>query len=172
MKKLFLAAGLPLLLFSCDNRDRDLTGKWQAIKLDNPSLEEIVVEQQQFIDSFGSNTTPEQNDTLYGTRNIDSMRRELQLQVDSFKAIQQQTLEMTQFEFLKNKTAILYFGGAPDSASWYFDDDGALILDELKLKGTGTKTRMEIETLTKDTLRLRFTENGITSSATFRPLSK
>lgn len=173
MKKTGIILLAPLIMWSaCNPREQQLAGKWQAVHLDNPALTEMMRNQQHFIDTFGQNTTPEQNDTLYGVRNIDSMRQVLLQQIDSFRMMQEQTLQHTQFEFRKDKTALLYFGDMPDSAAWYFDSEGALVLDETKLKGTGNKTRMEIEMLTGDTLKLRFTENGITSSATFKSMGK
>jgi len=171
MKRIFLAL-LPILCISCHPAEHKLTGKWQAVHLDNPALAEMIRNQQTFIDTLGTNTTPEQNDTLYGVRNTDSMRRVLQLQVDSFRAMQEQTLQHTQFEFRKDKVAIVHFGDTPDSAAWYIEDDDVLVLDEARLKGAGNKTRMEIEALTGDTLKLRFTENGITSSATFKSIGR
>jgi hypothetical protein len=172
MKKIALFLLTPITLLSCNAKEKQLAGKWQAVYLDNPALTDMLVNQQHFIDTFGQNTTPEQNDSMYGVRNIDSMRQVLQMQIDSFRMMQEQTLQQTKFEFRSDKTALLYFGETPDSAHWYFDDDGALVLDEAPLKGSGTKTRMEVETLTRDTLRLRFTENGITSSATFKSIGR
>jgi hypothetical protein len=121
MKKIALFLLTPITLLSCNAKEKQLAGKWQAVYLDNPALTDMLVNQQHFIDTFGQNTTPEQNDSMYGVRNIDSMRQVLQMQIDSFRMMQEQTLQQTKFEFRSDKTALLYFGETPDSAHWYFD---------------------------------------------------
>ena len=64
------------------------------------------------------------------------------------------------------------FSGQVDSTKWYFDDEGALILDEMKMKGAGSKLKMDVIQLEDNILKLRFTEDGLTSTVTFEPQKK
>lgn len=169
MKKLMVpvCAGL-LLLGACkENKEDMLLGKWQAVKLDNAELDQQLAESRQVMDTIGAHTTPEENLKLYGQSNADSLKAMISAQIDETKMMQQYFLDHTNFEFRKDKVAILVFGGEPDSANWYLDDEGALILDDMKLKGSGDKTRMEIVSVTDTSLQLRYTENGIESVASF-----
>jgi len=170
MKQLIIPVLLAATLLSaCGNsKEKMLTGKWQAVKLDNAELEKQIEESRRVMDTIGSHTTPEMNRQLYGESNIDSLKAMISAQIDESKLMQQYFLDHTSFEFRKDKVAVLVFGGEPDSANWYFDDEGALVLDDMKLKGSGDKTKMEVVSLTDSTLQLRYTENGITSVASFR----
>jgi hypothetical protein len=59
-----------------------------------------------------------------------------------------------------------------DSSNWYFDEDGALILDEQKLKGTGNKIKFDVLTLNDTMLKINYTEKYLNSTAIFRPATK
>ena len=159
-----------IILFSCKRDKKDLLVRnWNAVKLDNPQMEDMVRQQQRFIDTFGGSTDKASNISLYGTNNLDSLKYVLQSQLDTFKILQQQALKNTWFNFKKNGTAILTFNGATDSTKWYFDDDGALMLDELQSQGSGDKLKMLVVELNDTALKLRFTENNINSIVTFHP---
>jgi hypothetical protein len=170
MKQLIIPACLlSLLLTACGNsKEKMLTGKWQAVKLDKAALDKQLEESRLVMDTIGTHTTPEMNQQLYGHSNPDTLKAIISAQIDESRLMQQYFLDHTSFEFRKDKIAVLIFGGEPDSASWYFDDEGALVLDDMKLKGSGDKTKMEIVSLTDTTLQLRYTENGVTSVASFR----
>lgn len=173
MKKLFSFIIIATLFASCKpDKEALLTKTWQAIDLENPQLEADIKDREAFLDTVGQHTTPEENFRLYGISNIDSIRTVIHAQLDESKMMQQYALENTNFEFRKDKVAVLNFGSSPDSANWYIDDDGALILDDMKLKGAGDKTKMEIIELSDTLLKLRYTEDSITSTATFRPAKK
>ncbi len=170
MKKTIVAIlSVIFLLTACKpGKEKMLTGKWQAVALDNPEVTQQLEESQRVMDTIGSHTTPEMNEKLYGKRNADTLRAMIRAQIDEARMMQQYFLDHTIFEFRKDKVAVLVFGGEPDSASWYFDEDGTLVLDDMKLKGTGDKTKMEVVSLTDSSLQLRYTENGSTSVASFR----
>jgi len=171
MKKKILLLFIPILLFACQRSKKDmLVRNWHAVQLFNPDLDDMLQKQQQFIDTVGKSTTSAANDTLYGFHNMDSIKVVLQKQLDSFKQIQQQTLENTYFNFKKNGQAILTFGGATDTTKWYFDDDGALMLDELKEKGVGTSFKMIVQHLSDTALKLKFVEKDVSSVVTFHPV--
>jgi hypothetical protein len=171
MKK-YIIAGLLLsvALFSCKKSKEDkIARKWQAYELNSPQMDNMLAEQQAFIDTFGKNSDAATNIAIYNTANVDSLRHAMQAEVDDLKALQQHAVTNTWFDIRKNGIAVMNFSGQVDSVNWYFDEEGALILDQMKLKGTGTKIVMEIVSLEDTMMKLRFTENGLTSSVTFRP---
>jgi len=174
MKKLLLLAmPFTVLVFSCKNSREDmLAKKWQAVQLDNPEMDQMIKDQETFLDTFGKNTTEAENIANYGIKNTDSMRESLQVQLNDFKAMQEHAVKNTWFEFRKDGVALMNFSGQLDSTSWYFDEEGALILDEMKLKGAGNKIVMQVVDLKNDALKLKFTEEGMTSTVTFKPDKK
>ncbi|RYG51579.1 MAG: hypothetical protein EOO01_08240 [Chitinophagaceae bacterium] len=143
--------------------------KWAATKVESPMLEKQIDEQKMFIDTIGTTTSADQNEKLYGVRNMDSMRVEMRKQLDLITGQQKEAIKNTWLHFNKDGTVAVNFGSSPDTVSWYFEDDSTLMLDEMKLKGTGSKIRMNVVKLQKDSLQLRFDENGFSSLATFQP---
>ncbi|MGN6567769.1 MAG: hypothetical protein ACTHJ0_07445 [Flavipsychrobacter sp.] len=170
MKRIVIAL-VPVLLFSCQPSKKDmLVRNWHAVNLYNPELDDMLQKQQLFIDTVGKSTSPPANDSIYGFHNMDSIKVVLQKQLDSFKLMQQQTLENTYFNFKKNGQAILTFSGYTDTTKWYFDDEGALMLDELKEKGAGTSFKMIVQHLSDTALKLKFIEKDVSSIVTFHPV--
>lgn len=169
-KTVFIVLLFPVVLLSCKRDKKDmLVRNWHAVKLDNPQMEDMIAQQQNFIDTVGKTTTSASNMELYSTTNIDSLKTVLQSQLDTFKTLQQQALDNTWFNFKKNGMAILTFNGATDSTKWYFDDEGALILDEMQAQGAGDRLKMLVVQLNDTALKLRFTENNVNSIVTFHP---
>lgn len=146
-----------------------LVRNWHAVLLDNPQMEDMLAQQRTFIDTVGRTTDAAANLQLYGTANIDSLKQALVLQLDSFVAIQKYALDNTWFNFKKNGTAVLTFNGAVDSTSWHFDEEGALILDELRSQSSADKLKMIVVQLNDTVLKLRFSENNVNSVVTFHP---
>lgn len=173
MKKLLLIAPFLLFTVSCKETKEDkIAREWQAISLESPTMDEKIKEQEAFIDTLGKSTTPEQNDSIYHTRNVDSLREALRNELAEFRGMQDHAVKNTWFHFRKDGTALMNFSGQDDSTKWYFDDEGALILDEMKMKGTGSKLKMDVVQLEDTVLKLRFTEDGLTSTVTFEPKKK
>ncbi len=171
MKKIFILLFLGLL--SCSGSKKQMLERtWRASTLNNPQMDDIVMHSQMFIDTVGKSTGSSDNIDLYGTANMDSLKKELQLQLDSVKAIQQATVQQTVFTFRKDGVAILSFNGNTDSSKWYLDDKGDIVLDEMKEKGAGDIIKMKIESLTDTALLLNFEENGTNSVVTFHPDKK
>ena len=173
------ASLLPISLFclaalqSCkESREDQLVGEWQEVAVVNPQLEEAIIEQQVFSDTVGRTTTPEQNLALYGTADIEAMRAGLKVNLDSFRKSQFEAVQATRFDFKKGGLLYIHSMDGVDSSNWYLDDDGALIMDEAKLKGAGNKIRMEISELSDTLLKLQFTEQYLTSTAVFKPVKK
>jgi hypothetical protein len=159
-----------LLLISCkEKKEHKLTGKWQEVAVINPELDEAMHDQQIFADTVGGSTTAEQNKALYGTDNVDTMRAALKKNLDSFRLEQYKVIDATRFDFRDN--GILYINSIQgiDSANWYLDDEGALILDEAKLKGNGNKIRMEVVELSDTLLKLGVMNKFANTTAVFKP---
>lgn len=162
---------IPVLLLACQPSKKDmLVRNWHAVSLYNPELNDMLLKQQKFIDTVGQSTTRAADDSLYGFHNIDSIKVLLQKQLDSFKQMQQQALENTYFNFKKNGQAILTFGGNTDTTKWYFDDEGALMFDEMQEKGTGTSFKMIVQHLSDTALKLKFVQKDVSSVVTFHPV--
>lgn len=168
MKKtsiLFIA----LLVFAAckPSKQKMLMGKWQAVSMSSPQLEQEIADTKAFMDTVGKSTTPDENELLYGVRNMDSMRIFMKEQLNETLLHQEQLIQNTSLDFYSKTEVASNFGSGQDTIGWYIDDDGALILDEMKKKGAGSKITMEIAQLDQDSLQLRFNENGYSSTATF-----
>jgi hypothetical protein len=100
------------------------------------------------------------------------MRTELMANLDSFRKAQYYAIKATRFDFRRDSLMYIHSNDGVDSSKWYLDDDGALILDEARLKGAGNRIRMEILHLSDTLLKLQFTEQFLTSTAVFRPVKK
>lgn len=173
MKYTSILAMALLSFASCKQDKKELIAKqWQATKLENPEMEQEMKRKLDFVDTFGTHTDAIANLQLYGTTNIDSARELFRSQLIQMKQVQESMVKNTRFHFRKDGIVHMNFGGQEDSANWYFDDEGVLILDEMKMKGTGSTIRMDVKELTDDTLRLKFNEDGLTSTVTFVPAEK
>lgn len=174
MRKALLILLLPALLFvSCKQSKEDmLARKWQAIKVDNPQQDELMKEQETFIDTFGKGNDDATNKAIYGFSNVDSARESLQAEYKDYKDMQEHSIENTWFDFNKNGVVKMNFSGQLDSAKWQLDKEGKLVLDEQMLKGSGTSIEMEIVELADTILKLKFNDNNGTSTVTFRPDKK
>lgn len=171
MKRLLIITLCTISFVGCkETKEQMLVKKWQATGFVNPELNKQIAESKVFFDTIGKSTDAATNEKLYGVRNMDSMRAELKLQLDSFVAMQESTVKNTWLDFRKDGTVIANFGSDPDTVKWYFDDDGNLMLDELEQKGAGSKIKMEMVQISDTLLELRFNENGFSSLASFRPV--
>lgn len=170
MKKyLFAALLISVSLYSCKKgKEEKIVHRWQASELQSPQLDQMIKDQRTFIDTFGKGDAAT-NERLYGVSNIDSLKAAMETELNDFKAMQTHAVQNTWFDIRKDGVAIMNFSGQVDSANWYFNEEGALVLDEMKLKGTGSKIVMEVVTLEDALLKLRFTEDGMTSTVTFHP---
>ena len=170
MRKIILVTLCGLILASCkQSRNEMITRKWQAVTVQSPELDKQIADSRVFFDTVGKSTPPEVNEQLYGARNMDSLRVILKMQLDSFLAMQANTVKETWLDFQENGTVATSFGAGIDTVKWYFDDEGNLMLDEMQQKGAGSKIMMRVEKLEPEELQLRFTENGFSSIAVFKP---
>ena len=160
-------------LFSCkqnkSSQHGNIIGMWHAIKLENPDMDSFFANSQVYIDTIGKSNDDMVNLAIYGVTNMDSMRKILQQQYDSAKAMQENAVLNTVFNFRKDSVVILSFNGATDSSRWYFDKGDTLVLDELNKGNAGDRLKMQVITLSPTTLKLRFMENDAYSTVTFEP---
>ena len=160
---------LSLVLFSCKrSRKEMIIGKWQAVKLESPDIDSFFIKSQLYIDTIGKGHDDITNMRIYGVTNMDSVRHILQGQYDSAKAMQAASVTNTIFNFRKDSMLIISFSGNLDSSKWYFNESGALMLDELNGYGPGDKIKIEIITLADTVLKLKFMENSAISTVTFQ----
>ena len=173
MKKLLLLPLLAMLFFSCKpTREKMIVGKWQAIHLDNPTLDEQVKQMNAFLDTVGSHTSPEQNELLYGVKNIDSLKEIQRTQIKQALIEQESAIKNTYLQFKDDGILYYSFGTTLDTACWYFEGENNLVLDEKKLKGVGNIVKIELVKLEKNELQLRFHDKGFSSTAVFKSASQ
>jgi hypothetical protein len=173
MKQLVVFFGCILLFSACkQSREDTISKKWQAAKVENPDLEKQIAASKVFFDTVGRNTNADANEQLYGVRNMDSMRQVLNEQLDSFVAMQEHTVQNTWMDFKKDSVLIADFGNGADTVTWYFNEDGDLMIDEMAAKGTGDVIKMQVLQLEDTLLKVKFTENGFSSTASFHPADK
>ena len=150
-----------------------LIRKWQEVSAQNPQFDEVMQSQQQFMDTVGMHTTAEENLAAYGTANIDSFRRNMQMHMDSFKKMQQLNIASTQFDFRENGIVYIHTNIGLDTNSWKLEEDGTtLILENQKLKGAGNPLQVQITHLSDTSLTLKFTGNNSASTHNFVPVKK
>jgi hypothetical protein len=173
-KHIFIFICCALLAGSCkkDAPADKIIGEWQEERVINPQLDEMIAKQSLFIDTVGSYTDSAANVALYGTNNIDTMKAELSANLDSFRKEQQHVVDETWFDFRKSGLVYMHSTDGLDSSNWYFDEDGALILDEQKLKGAGGKIKFDVLALNDTILKINYTEKYLNSTAIFRRATK
>jgi len=171
MKKIAYLLLLSGILFSCKHDKKEMLVKtWHGVKLENPQMDSFFTESQMYLDTVGKGHDDASNMALYGVTNMDSLRHVMQQQLDSAKEMQMSAVKNTIFNFRKDSVVILTFSGNVDSSKWYFDTDGSLVLDELSPKQPGgDKVKMEVLALSDTVLKLKFAENGSSSTVTFHP---
>lgn len=135
-------------------------------------IDESIEQQRQFLDTVGLHTDSATNARLYGYASIDTFKKSICTNIDSFKRAQGKAIRETWFDFHKDGTVYIHSMEGLDSAKWYFEEDGALMLDEQALKDGGAKIRMEVQTLNDTALRLHHSEQYLNSTAEFRRVKR
>jgi hypothetical protein len=167
---LLVFCAIVLFMLSCKGDKKEvIVNNWRAFNIENPELEAMMQEQELFIDTFGRNTDARTNERLYGVQNIDSMRKALKAQFDTTRMIQKSAMRTTTLRFREDGIAFLNFGKQPDTTRWYFDDKGALIMDKKMFSGSGGVLKMDVVMLSDTLLKLKYTENGVATIASFHP---
>ena len=158
---------MAMVLGACKrSKNQMLLGSWHATKLENAQMDSFFVRSQLFIDTMGKNGNDATNLAIYGSTNIDSLRKMMQQQFDSVKVAQQGSLLNTAFKFRKDSVAVLSFNGVTDSARWRVEDS-MLVMEDLNKETRGDMLHMGILQLDDKIMKLRFQENGSASTVTF-----
>ena len=173
MKKTFVyVMAVPVLLTACQmkrNKKDMIVGQWQASRLENAQMDSGLILGQKFIDTVGKNSDAATNFKVYGTSNMDSLRHVMQQQLDSMKIAQDEAIKNTIFNFRKDGMAILTFSGRTDSAKWHYDQEGNSIVLDITQGQDNTKLNMDVAAISDTVLKLKFVENGASSTVTFHP---
>lgn len=172
--KAFLSALLLAAAFSACKPDpkTQIIGLWQEVGIKNPQIDEAMEQQRQFLDTVGLHSDSATNARMYGFASIDTFKKSIRTNLDSFKRAQGKAIRETWFDFHKDGLVYLHSQEGLDSARWYFEEDGALMLDEQDLKGGGAKIRMTVEALNDTALRLNHKEQYLNSTADFRRVKR
>ena len=106
---------------------------------------------------------------LYGTTNVDSVRRLMQEQFDSAKVIQLRSVTNTIFNFRKDSLLFISFNGNVDTCKWTLGDNKKLTVKDMNTGGTGEEMTWEIIELTDTDLILKIAQDTTFSKVTFHP---
>ena len=173
LSNLFVFAALLLFAVSCkEERSEQLIGLWQEVAVINPEIDNAIRSQEAFADTVGKSTDAKQNLSLYGTDDIEAMRVALRSNLDSFRQSQARSMSATRMEFRKDSMMYIHTMDGKDSSKWYLDEDGALIMDVAALKGGDNKIRMEVLHVSDTSLKLKYTENLISTTSVFKPAKR
>lgn len=177
MKKLFFIPVLVCSILACRNNKKDLiVGTWHSVKIENRDVDSFFVRSKIYIDTVGRSNDAATNMELYGVENMDSMRRMLQLQYDSVRAIQAEADTQTVLELSADSMATLRFPDRAETGKWYYKDERTLVLKDTNENGEAETTEIGVELLDETTLKLRFvkSDEGVadTSHVTFRRENK
>lgn len=170
--------GLSMMFYSCkDEKQMNLIGKWQSLKIENRNKDDFFSSSRIFIDTMGKGNTDATNIQLYGVSNMDSLRSILKAQYDSAYAVQQAVDTQSIFTFNEDGTMLLRFPGREETGKWLIDKSGKLILDETNEMGQTERVNAELTSVDESRLVLTFvrkTEQGDmdTSKVTFRRSGK
>ncbi len=175
MKNIINIISISIVLFfvSCNNKNQDkIIGTWKGVKSENNTIDSFFIKSQILIDTIGKNNDDATNLKLYGIKNMDSLRKHLQLQHDSALLAEKNKIKNTQFIFKKDRTIELFFSGYNLTGKWNFDDEGSLILEVVKTSGDADLWRMKVITLNENELKLQFRKTNDTSIVTFNHASE
>lgn len=159
---------LSLGIFSCKSNKQKLIGKWHSARLENRDIDSFFVKSQQYIDTIGKNNDPATNLLVYGTTNVDSLRRLLQEQFDSAKSMQARSVTNTIFSFTKDSLLFISFNGNDDTCKWIVEGN-KINVEDLNKGGTGEKMTWDILEINDTALVLKIPQDSTFSKVTFHP---
>ena len=168
---------LSLALLSCDgNKYREKREKlirvWRSSTVKNKDIDSFLIKTQKFIDTLGVGNDEAINMELYGTTNVDSLRKLLQVRLDSTKSMMANPVTNTIIEFSRDSLAFLSFNGALDTSKWTLGPDDVLTLEERKSGMQNDKVIWEVMELTDTSLVVKMKEDTSSSIVTFHPEQK
>ena len=165
---------LILAIAACNHSKKDrIVGTWRGTKLENTRIDSFFIKSQQLIDTLGKYNDPDRNYELYGTSNMDSVRRALQGQRDSALTVQNAKVTKTVFIFASDKNAYITFDDhlTTDTAHWNFDDEGALLLEDISTGGGHAVKKLTVLQLTDSVFQVQIWSNDDSSKITFQKVA-
>ena len=160
---------LSLVLFACKNNRQKLVGSWHSVRLENKDIDSFFIKSQLYIDTIGKNNDPVTNMEVYGTTNVDSLRKLMQEQYDSAKTIQMRSVTNTVFSFTKDSLLFISFNGNIDTCKWTLAANNKVMVEDLNKGGTGEKMTWEILELSDTDLVIKIPQDSSFSKVTFHP---
>ena len=167
-----LVLGLSVVFFSCKSNKKKLIGAWHSVRLENKDIDSFFINSQRYIDTIGKNNDPAVNMEVYGTANVDSLRRLMQERYDSAKSMQLRSVTNTIFNFVNDSTLFISFSGNLDTCKWVMEGSNKVVVEDMNKGGEGQKMTWEILELSDTSLVLRIPEDSSISKVTFHPEGK
>ena len=168
-KTFFLLLSLTAVFFSCNNKRNNIVGKWHSVRLENPDIDSFFAKSQMFIDTLGNNDDVDTKIALYGTTNMDSMRKVMQEQFDSAKSIQMRSVTHTVFNFVKDSMLYISFNGNIDTCKWSLAANNKLTVKDMNTGGTGDEMTWDVVELTDTDLVIKMVQDTGFSKVTCHP---
>jgi hypothetical protein len=138
------------------------------VKIENRDKDNFFRSSKQFIDTMGKGNDDSTNMAIYGVTNMDSLRRELQVQYDSAYAAQMGIDTQSVMTFKNDSTVIFGFPGKNETGKWHLDIKGKLVLDETNELGEVQSLVVDITEISESALKLTFIrdlEEGLTDTS-------
>lgn len=123
-----------------------------------------IQDMQLYIDTVGN-----QDIFLKKSINIDSLKKELQAQLNMAIEEQKVSQENSIMNFKNNGMVYSYNIQGVDSAKYIVNEENEIEIDDRDLKGYGELIRMKIIKLSADSLLLRMVDYGDTTFVTMIP---
>jgi hypothetical protein len=169
MRYSFYLALLVFTLFSCkDDNMKYLPGKWRAVLYQNRDVDSLFAYGQLYIDTMGKGNDDQTNIRIYGTANMDSMRKIMQQGHDEAITAQKEQVNNMVFSFLKDGKAIISFGGRVDTNKWTVDNENNVIVETMDPGSPKEILKWKVRGLSKNELKLRFMQETDSTIVTFK----
>lgn len=138
--------------------------KWKSVTVLNSSMNKNIQGMRNYIDTVGN-----EDIFLKKSINVDSLKKELQAQLDLAIEEQKVSQENAIMDFKKNGMVYSYTIQGVDSAKYIVNEENEIEIDDRELKGYGELIRMKIIKISADTLQLRMVDYGDTTFVTMIP---
>jgi hypothetical protein len=162
---------LVVILSGCRHK-KSIVGTWHSVRLENKDIDSFYIKTQQYIDTIGKTNDPAINMGLYGTTNIDSLRKEIQVRFDSTKALQMRSVTNTVITFKPDGMVYLSFNGNMDTSKWTMGADNMLRLTDMNAETQHDTITWEVAELTDTSLVVKMKKDSSFSKVTFHPEGK
>lgn len=173
MRQLSIILLAIVTLTACNNSVENqttklLTKKWKATYSSEIDSNEHLIK---FLDTVGNSTTPEQNEQIYGVRDLDSFKMINLSIIQDRLAMHKHSLDNTWLQFYKDGMVVRNFSGLIDTTVWSVDTSGKLTFGDPN--AGGEIYDMDIVQLEDSVLKLNMVQqNGTTVNMVFTPQEK